>query len=172
MEILLAGSEYEDLPDSYVIFVCDFDPFGKKKYVYTFRTQCKESEEIELEDGRNILFLSTHGENEAEVSKELVSFLKFVKADLQGSEEDFHDVYVKRLQEFIHQVKENCKMEERFMVFEEMLRDERKEGKREGRKDTLHQIVMKMFLQGFDDTKIMEICEISKEELESYKQEK
>lgn len=36
MEILLAGSEYEDLPDSYVIFVCDFDPFGKKKYVYTF----------------------------------------------------------------------------------------------------------------------------------------
>lgn len=31
---------------------------------------------------------------------------------------------------------------------------------------------MKMFLQGFDDEKIMEICEISKEELESYKQEK
>lgn len=168
MEILLAGSEYEDLPDSYVIFVCDFDPFGKKKYVYTFQTQCRESEETELEDGRNILFLSTHGENESEVSKELVSFLKFVKADLQGSEEDFHDVYVKRLQEFIHHVKENRKMEERFMVFEEMLRDERKEG----RKDALHQIVMKMFLQGFDGEKIMEICEISKEELESYKQEK
>ncbi|MDU3180849.1 MAG: hypothetical protein E6686_05555 [Lachnospiraceae bacterium] len=54
------------------------------------------------------------------------------------------------------------------MVFEEMLRDERKEGK----KDALHQIVMKMFLQGFDDEKIMEICEISREELESYKQER
>lgn len=141
--------------------------FGKKKYVYTFQTQCRESEETELEDGRNILFLSTHGENESEVSKELVSFLKFVKADLQGSEEDFHDVYVKRLQEFIHHVKENRKMEERFMVFEEMLRDERKEG----RKDALHQIVMKMFLQGFDDEKIMEICGISREELESYKRE-
>lgn len=125
-----------------------------------------------MENGRNILFLSTHGENESEVSKELVSFLKFVKADLQGSEEDFHDVYVKKLQEFIHRVKENRKMEERFMVFEEMLRDERKEGKKEGRKDALHQVVMKMFLQGFDDEKIMEICEISKEELESYKQEK
>ena len=94
--------------------------------------------------------------------------MKFVKADLQGSEEDFHDVYVKKLQEFIHRVKENRKMEERFMVFEEMLRDERKEGK----KDALHQIVMKMFLQGFDDEKIMEICEISREELESYKQER
>lgn len=168
MEILLAGSEYEDLPNSYVIFVCDFDPFGKKKYVYTFQTRCKESEETELEDGRNILFLSTYGENELEVPKELVNFLKFVKADLKGSDEDFHDTYVKKLQEFIHHVKENRKLEERFMVFEEMLRDERKEG----RKDALHQVVMKMFLQGFDDEKIMEICEISKEELESYKQEK
>lgn len=168
MEILLAGSEYEDLPNSYVIFVCDFDPFGKKKYVYTFQTRCKESEETELEDGRNILFLSTYGENESEVPKELVNFLKFVKADLKGSDEDFHDTYVKKLQEFIHHVKENRKMEERFMVFEEMLKDER----REGRKDALHQVVMKMFLQGFDDEKIMEICEISKEELESYKQEK
>lgn len=168
MEILLAGSEYEDLPNSYVIFVCDFDPFGKKKYVYTFQTRCKESEETELEDGRNILFLSTYGENELEVPKELVNFLKFVKADLKGSDEDFHDTYVKKLQEFIHHVKENRKLEERFMVFEEMLRDERKEG----RKDALHQVVMKMFLQGFDDEKIMEICDISKEELESYKQEK
>lgn len=168
----MAGSEYEDLPNSYVIFVCDFDPFGKKKYVYTFQTRCKESEETELEDGRNILFLSTYGENELEVPKELVNFLKFVKADLKGSDEDFHDTYVKKLQEFIHHVKENRKLEERFMVFEEMLRDERKEGKREGKKDALHQVVMKMFLQGFDDEKIMEICEISKEELESYKQEK
>ncbi len=171
MEILLAGSECEDLPNSYVIFVCDFDPFEKKKYVYTFQTRCKESEDTQLEDGRNILFLSTHGENEAEVPKELVSFLKFVKADLQGSEEDFHDTYVEKLQEFIRHVKENRKMEERFMVFEEMLRDERKEGKKEGREDALHQIVMKMFSQGFDDEKIMEICEISREELESYKRE-
>lgn len=53
----------------------------------------------------------------------------------------------------------------------EMLRDERKEGKKEGREDALHQIVMKMFSQGFDDEKIMEICEISREELESYKRE-
>ena len=28
MEILLAGVSYEELPDTYVIFVCDFDPFG------------------------------------------------------------------------------------------------------------------------------------------------
>ncbi len=30
MDILLAGTDYENLPDTYVIFICDFDPFGKK----------------------------------------------------------------------------------------------------------------------------------------------
>ena len=26
------GTEYEELPDSFVIFICDFDPFGGGKY--------------------------------------------------------------------------------------------------------------------------------------------
>ena len=28
MDALLAGDFYENLPDTYVIFICDFDPFG------------------------------------------------------------------------------------------------------------------------------------------------
>ena len=35
MEALQRGLEYELLPDSYVIFICDFDPVGAGKYVYT-----------------------------------------------------------------------------------------------------------------------------------------
>ena len=27
MELLRSGQDYEELPDSYVIFICDFDPF-------------------------------------------------------------------------------------------------------------------------------------------------
>ena len=64
MELLLAGLEYGQLPDSYVIFVCDFDPFYKKRYRYTFDTVCKEDDTICLEDGNHTVFLSTCGENE------------------------------------------------------------------------------------------------------------
>lgn len=32
MELLAAGTEYEKLPECFVIFVCDFDPFGYGKY--------------------------------------------------------------------------------------------------------------------------------------------
>lgn len=132
MELLLSGSDYTELPDVYVIFICDFDPFGKKKYRYTFTRQCEEDQKILLEEGCKSIFLSTAGENVSEVPKELVKFLNFVKADLSESESDFEDDFVEKLQETIRRIKTNREMEERFMIFEEMLRDERAEGKAEG----------------------------------------
>ena len=67
--VALAGQSYEELPDTYVIFICDFDPFGEKKYRYTFQAECKESETAKLKDGRTLVFLSTCGENEKEYSE-------------------------------------------------------------------------------------------------------
>ena len=37
MEMLLAGEDYAELPNTYVIFICDFDPIGEGKYRYTLR---------------------------------------------------------------------------------------------------------------------------------------
>ena len=135
MDALLAGDSYENLPDTYVIFLCDFDPFGQKKYRYTFSSECQECKESKLQDGRCTIFLSTHGENEDEVPKELVTFLRFVKAGLQESEQNFHDDYVEKLQRTIREIKRDREMEERFMILEEMLKDERKEGRIEGREE-------------------------------------
>ena len=55
-----------------------------------------------------------------------------MKADLSESETDFEDDFVEKLQNTIRRIKSNREMEERFMIFEEMLRDERAEGKAEG----------------------------------------
>ena len=135
MEMLLSGEDYIELPETYVIFICDFDPFGGGKYRYTLRTQCEESAEVKFEDGRSIIFLNTHGKNESEVPKELVTLLQYIREDVEGSEREYHDAYVERLQKFIREVKSNREMEERFMVFEEMLREERAEGREEGREE-------------------------------------
>ena len=137
MEMLLAGEDYTELPKTYVIFICDFDPFGEGKYRYTLRMKCEESAEVKFEDGRTIVFLNTHGENENEIPKELVTLLHYIREDVEGSEKEYHDAYVERLRKFIREVKSNREMEERFMVFEEMLRDERIEGRAEGYKETL-----------------------------------
>ena len=133
MEMLLTGEDYTELPNTYVIFICDFDPFGKDKYRYTFRTTCQESENVELEDGRTTVFLNTRGKNESEVPGELVTFLQYMKEDLEGSEKEFHDPYVEQLQKLIRNVKGSREMEERFMIFEEMLKEERAAGFAKGR---------------------------------------
>lgn len=133
MEMLLSGEDYTELPNTYVIFICDFDPFGEGKYRYTLRMKCEESAEVKFVDGRTIVFLNTHGKNESEVPKELVTLLNYIREDVEGSEREFHDSYVERLQKFIREVKADIEMEERFMIFEEMLRDERAEGRAEGR---------------------------------------
>ena len=137
MEMLLTGEDYAGLPNTYVIFICDFDPIGEGKYRYTFRTKCEELLGMNLEDGRTTVFLNTHGKNESEVPKELVTFLKYVKADLAGSEEAFDDSYVEQLQNFIRKIKGSREMEERFMIFEEMLKEEHAQGLEEGRREGL-----------------------------------
>lgn len=133
MELLLSNISYSELPDSYVIFICDYDPCGRKKYRYSFSNYCREDLPLELGDGSCTVYLSTEGKNNDEVPKELVKFLKYVKADLNKSTEDFEDDFVKRLQENVRKVKESRKMEERYMLLEELLKTERNEGKAEGK---------------------------------------
>ena len=90
------------------------------------------------------LLLSTSGNNDWEVSGELVKFLNFVKADLSESETDYEDDFVKKLQESIRRIKSDREMEERFMIFEEMLRDERAEGKAEGKEEGKAEAVLEL----------------------------
>lgn len=135
MELLAGGEEYAKLPDTYVIFICDFDPFGQGKYRYTFQNVCMEDKEMKLKDGSISVFLNTCGKNREDISEPLARFLDFVKADLKESMEDFEDAFILQLQNTVRKVKSNREMEGRFMVFEEMLKDERAEGKEEGRQE-------------------------------------
>lgn len=137
MELLLSGKDYSELSDVYVIFICDFDPFKKKKYRYTFLNQCQEDADLTMNDGSVSIFLSTRGENEQEVPIELVRFLKFVKADLQESEQDFSDNLVEKLQESILHIKSSREMEKRYMLYELTLQKERKIGYAEGRAEAI-----------------------------------
>ena len=120
MELLLKGISYEELPDAYVIFICDFDPLGTRKYRYTMEQVCREDPETAYQDGSHTIFLSTCGENEDQVPEALVAFLKYVKGVWAGPEDS------------VRQVKASREMEERFMVLQEMMKQERREGLEEG----------------------------------------
>lgn len=122
MEMLAKGKQYRDLPDAYVIFICNFDPLGERKCRYTIHRHCQETDKI-IEDGVCAVFLNTQGENRNEVPKELVALLDYVKADLTDSEADYGDPFVKQLQNSVRQVKANRRMGERYMMFEQYMQE-------------------------------------------------
>ena len=132
MDALLAGEPYEKLPDTYVIFICDFDPFGDGLYRYYTRTSCEETGKM-VDDGVVSIYLSTHGENKEEIPPELLNFLNYVKNSGRQSVQENQDTFVKQLQEHIKKIKSSRVMEERYMLLEEMLRRENSDGWREGR---------------------------------------
>ena len=61
--------------------------------------------------------------------------MKFVKADLKESKEESEDPFVRQLQKTIEKIKVNREMGERFMVFQEMLSEERAVGRNEGKQE-------------------------------------
>ena len=132
MDLLNAGGSYGELPDVYVVFLCDFDPIGLGEYKYTFQSTCQEDKEYVLPDGVTTVFLNTHGTKRENVPDGLIKFLEYVGSDLQGSNGDFQDGYVEQLQTAVRQIKANREMEEKFMLLEELLMDEREAGRAEG----------------------------------------
>lgn len=143
MEMLDTGTNYQALPEAYVIFICDYDPIGCRKYIYTIESKCRELPELEYNDGIHTILLSTHGENEADVPPEIVKFLKFVKADLKDSVNDFGSEYIKKIQSIISYIKSSREMEAKYMSLDEYFRieyrDELKEAREIGHKQGLEQ---------------------------------
>ena len=47
---LLKGQDYSELPTSFIIFICKYDPFNLNLPIYTFKNRCEENPEILLND--------------------------------------------------------------------------------------------------------------------------
>ena len=132
MDALLAGDSYENLPDTYVIFICDFDPFGDGLYRYSTGMVCEETGKS-VSDGVKTVYLNAHGRNRDGIPEELLQFLDYVKNTGRTEGISTTDSFVRYLQDSIDKIKQNRGMEERYMLLEEMMRNKRQEGKIEGK---------------------------------------
>ena len=137
MEMLESGKHYSELSDAYVIFICDYDPFGMHRYRYTWDMICHEEPDLQLLDGSHTIILSTCGEDEEEVAAGLVNFLRFVGARDDYDKELQKDAFVCKIQTSVEHVKSNREMEARYMLWKEMIQEEREEGQAEVCRDLI-----------------------------------
>ena len=89
----------------------------------------------------------------------MVKLLKFIDAQPLESEKDFADVFVKRLQKSIWEVKASRERGARHMMFQEMLQEQRTEGHAEGEKEHLVKQVQKKLEKGLEPFAIAEALE-------------
>lgn len=94
------GEDYEELKESYVIFICTFDPFGKGRAQYTFENVCLEDKEIKLNDASRRVFFNAKDYITAE-NEDIREFLKYVN----GGKSD--NPFVKELENKVEEVKAN-----------------------------------------------------------------
>lgn len=139
MDALLAGENYELLPDTFVIFICDYDPLGQGLYKYSLRTCCLETGE-QIHDGNLTFWFSTKGNNDHNISKELLNFLKYVetpeKTDLVVASD-----FVNAVSKKVTSIKQSRDWEAKFMLLKELLSDERKSGFNEGLRQNILKIL-------------------------------
>ena len=122
VESLPAGTKhYNKLKNSFIIFICPFTMFDKKRHMYTFRNLCIQDDKIELDDGSTKIFLCAGGSID-DVSPDIKAFLDYIK----GS--SVKDDFVNEIDEYIQEIKINKEERVSYMTFEMKMMEAREDG--------------------------------------------
>lgn len=132
LDLLKKGSPYKELKDSYIVFLCTFDPFGERLHRYTFTPACQEEPSLTLADGSTRVFINTEG-IEGEISSELKSLLNYMNG--ANAETDF----TRRIDRAVQDAQDEALWRKEYMmlsmIFQEKLEEGRVEGRVEGREE-------------------------------------
>ena len=109
------GNSYNNLNDSFIIFICTFDAIGKNRPVYTFENICLQDKNISLQDGTKKVIINSEAFKNTE-DKDLKDFLEYLKTGKVNSE------FTRRIEAMIQTVKNNeqARQEDRLMSTFEM----------------------------------------------------
>ena len=106
------GTGYDVLNESYVVFLCMGDAFGKGFPVYTFRYRADEDNDFLMDDGTVNVFFNAK-KYDTMKSEELRAFFKY----LCGKEPS--SGFTDRLSALVERVKTNAQWRHRFMTWEQ-----------------------------------------------------
>ena len=133
-DLIDKGSEYAELKNSIVIFICTFDPFDEGRHLYTFEYSCLQDSRIRLDDKTTRIFLNTKGILD-DIPKPLKYFLDYIDNGTVA------DSFTQELDSTVMEVRSDKRWRKRIMTLEQLIKDEAKlaykngvsEGKAEGK---------------------------------------
>ena len=121
IRMLEKGQDYKKLKKSFVIFICNYDPFGKSRYIYTFRNRCDEDNGVLLEDEATKIIINTKG-TIGEISEDLKAVIRYLDTGVASTE------YTRALDAEVESAKSDEKVRMQYMLLVEAYARERSMG--------------------------------------------
>ena len=130
---LLHSMDYEKLKNTYIIFICNFDPFNLDQYLYSFEYYDKKLE-LSYGDGAKKILVNTKG-HRGEISEDLKAFIDYINSPEYVQKEFVNDL-IKQLDEAVWEYSKDEEWRVVHMKYEadtaDLLRRGRTEGRAEG----------------------------------------
>ena len=153
------GNFYNDLNDSFIIFICTFDAIGKNKPIYTFENLCIEDKNTPLQDGTRKVIINAEAFNNTK-NKELKEFLEYLKTGKATNE------FTRRIEEVIQTIKQNEHARQEYRLMSTFEMDARYKGFSEGAYSTKKETAKILKQLGDSIQKIMQVTGLPEEEIE------
>ena len=134
--ILEKGMEYDKLIDSYVIFVCTFDPFDRGKCIYKFQSICEDEKDLCEGNKRYNIYLNTTGTRD-DISFDLKEMFRYINGGETTIGMETESKFVKIIDKYVQEFNANDTWRRGFMKFELMMRDNFKQGEAKGKAEGL-----------------------------------
>ena len=80
VSILEPGRDYNALKKSFIIFICNYDPFNRSRYIYTFENTCREEPDLVFGDDTYKIVVNTKG-TKGEISDELKEIILYLDSE-------------------------------------------------------------------------------------------
>ncbi len=158
-KLLKTGTDYEKLPNVFIIMILPYDPFEKNRMVYTVKNQCVEDKTVYYEDGAAKIFLYTKGK-EGNPSQNLIDMLKYIE---RSTAENIKNADIRRIDEMVRNVKESGEAGVAYMKSwerEEYIRQE-------GRAEEMVKYILRMYQKGYALEEIADLVEKSEKEVKA-----
>lgn len=124
------GADYKNLKDSYVIFICIPDIFGKGFAKYAFENMCIENPKIKLNDRTYKYFFIANNYDKI-LDEKQKAFLKLVISNDNSRGQS--DGFTERLSKLVEEAKINSQWRKQFMEWEREMAIRFREGERQAR---------------------------------------
>ncbi len=125
LNLIDKGYKYSALPNSIVIFVCDFDPFGEGDVLYCYENLRMDGSGIPLADGTMKVFMNLRGE-ERDINGELSALVRYMNTGEASTS------FTRSLDNEVRVVRSNERWRREYMTLQEALDERYQEGQEEG----------------------------------------